>query len=64
MTVNLNLTPEEAALIARVLEDHLGSLRMEISNTESYEMRGNLKREEAMLKSLLDRLEQRYAEPF
>ncbi len=54
----LDLQPQEVLLLQQVLNEYLANLRMEISNTEQYEMRESLKREEASLKSLLVRLEE------
>jgi len=46
---------DEASLLARLLGDHLGNLRMEIADTESYSMRENMKHDEQMIKELLRR---------
>ncbi len=54
--MNLTLTPEEAALLARIVSNYLSDLRMEIGKTDSYEWRQSLKDDEALLKGLLSRL--------
>jgi hypothetical protein len=56
--MQLDLQPNEVLLLTQVLQERLSDLRMEISNTEQYEMREALKREEATIKSLIVRLEQ------
>jgi hypothetical protein len=56
--MNLTLEPEDVDLLERVLSSRLGDLRMEISNTDSYEFRQGLKADEARLKALLERLRQ------
>jgi hypothetical protein len=56
--MNLTLEPEDVDLLERVLSSRLGDLRMEISNTDSYEFRQDLKADEARLKALLERLRQ------
>jgi hypothetical protein len=52
----LELTTEEAADLAAILTGALGDLRMEIANTDSMDMREDLKEREVMIKSLLIRL--------
>jgi hypothetical protein len=56
--MNLTLEPEDVDLLERVLSGRLGDLRMEISNTDSYDFRQDLKADEARLKALLERLRQ------
>lgn len=56
--MELSLAPEEVAPLRRILTGYLSDLRVEISNTESYDLRSALKREEAIVKSLVDRLQQ------
>ncbi|HJW14973.1 MAG TPA: hypothetical protein VJ776_09760 [Thermoanaerobaculia bacterium] len=52
----LELSSEEAKILADVLTDYISDLRMEVANTDSMEVRDELKRKEAILKSLLTRL--------
>jgi hypothetical protein len=52
----LELSSEEARILADVLTDYISDLRMEVANTDSMEVRDELKRKEAILKSLLTRL--------
>jgi len=52
----LNLTDAEATLLRSVLEDYIGDLRMEISNTDRMDFREQLKSQEAMLKRMLEAL--------
>jgi len=56
--MQLSLNTGEAALLRTILSQYLSDLRMEISNTEKYELREALKREENTLKSLIARLGQ------
>lgn len=55
--MQLHLEPEEAAVLTQVLKDFLSDLRMEIVSTENYDMREDLKREEAVIKGIIERLE-------
>jgi hypothetical protein len=52
----VTLQPEELELVRNILADYLSNLRMEIANTEDYDLRQTLKAREAALKSLLDRM--------
>ena len=56
--MQLTLQPEETALLRQVLTNYLSDLRMEIGKTEQYDWRQALKRDEALLKRVLDRLQQ------
>ncbi len=53
---NLQLSDDEAAVLRAVLEADVTDLRMEIANTDSKEFRDDLKRKEASLRSMLERL--------
>lgn len=55
--MELNLSSQEAAFLHRVLTNYLPSLREEIAGTENYEWRQALKRDEELLKALIERLE-------
>ena len=55
--VQLELEDADAVLLKRILEQHLGNLRMEISNTENYEWRRALHADEDRLKRLIALLE-------
>jgi hypothetical protein len=55
--MELSLGPDEAALVLRILGNYAADLRMEIGRTDQYEMRQALKREEALLRALLERLQ-------
>lgn len=50
------LTSEEQKTLVEVLSETLPNLREEIYKTESYELRGELKRRQAIVKNLLSRL--------
>lgn len=50
------LTSEEQKTLVEVLSETLPNLREEIYKTESYELRRELKRREAIVKNLLSRL--------
>ena len=52
----LTLTDEEAGTLRRVLEEYVSDLRMEIADTDSMDFRDQLKREEALLKRLIEQL--------
>jgi hypothetical protein len=52
----LELDPREATTLADVLTDYLSDLRMEIANTDSQDVRDELKAREEFLKDLLLRL--------
>lgn len=54
--MQLTFEPAERDLLDRVLNRYLGDLRAEIGKTENFEMRQDLKHDEDMLKSLLERL--------
>ena len=56
MSRTLQLADEEAELLKSVLEEYISELRMEVSNTDSMDFREDLKRKEAILKSLAGRL--------
>jgi hypothetical protein len=55
--MELHLSPEEVELLRRILANQLPELRGEIIHTERYSLRQELKRDEALLKGLLSRLE-------
>ena len=55
--MDLILQDNEVSYLARVLEQDLSELRMEISNTESYDLREQLKQDELVLKSIIRRLD-------
>jgi hypothetical protein len=52
----LELDPREAAILAEVLTDYVSDLRMEVANTDSQDVRDELKAREEFLKDLLLRL--------
>lgn len=52
----LSLTGQEAELLARLLEHDLCELRMEVGRTDDYGLRQALKRDEAILKKLMERV--------
>ena len=52
----LELDPREAAILAEVLTDYVSDLRMEVANTDSQDVRDDLKAREEFLKDLLLRL--------
>ena len=54
--MQLTLDSAEAALLASILDRHLGNLRMEVGKTENFEMRNALKQDEIVLKALIERL--------
>jgi hypothetical protein len=52
----LTLTPDEAAILADLLRNDLGSLRKEVYKTEDYDWRNSLKQRESILRAILERL--------
>ncbi len=52
----LNLSSEQAETLAKVLEDYVSDLRMEVANTDSQDFRDDLKKKEIFLKDLLSQL--------
>lgn len=59
--MELTLRPEEATLLRQILTNYLSDLRMEISNTDSYELRQTLHRDENTIKEIISRLEEHRA---
>ena len=59
----ITLTHEEAVTLRDVLNSYVSDLRMEVADTDSKPFRENLKREEAMLKKLLQQLDTELAAP-
>jgi len=55
--VRIDLTQPEAAILREVLENYVSDLRMEIADTDSMDLREELKGREALLKHLIGRLE-------
>lgn len=51
--VAIQLSPDEAEILRAVLENDIGDLRMEISNTDAQDFRKTLTRREAVLKGLV-----------
>lgn len=54
--MQLNLEQRELDLLRNLLERALGDLRMEVGKTENYQMRTELKEDEAVLKGIIERL--------
>ena len=52
----LELGPEEVEVLRQVLDTYLSDLRMEIAATDRMEFRDELKRQEAVLRQVLERL--------
>jgi hypothetical protein len=59
----ITLTQEEAAQLRKVLNSYLSDLRMEIADTDSMPFREDLKRQEVLLKKLLQQLGDELASP-
>ncbi len=59
--MQLTLRREEADLVGQILANYLTDLRMEISNTDDYELRQQLKARETLIKSLIDRMQRQAA---
>ena len=56
--MRLELQEDEAQVLMRVLENYLPEFKGTISNTENFEWRQDLKRDEEIIKSLMKRLEE------
>jgi hypothetical protein len=56
--VNVALTEAEATMLQEVIESYLSDLRMEIADTDSQDVREQLKKQEEFLKKLLGQLKQ------
>ena len=54
--MNLTLQPNEAALVRRILANYLSDLRAEVYKTENFELRQELKDDEATVRSIIERL--------
>lgn len=54
--MQLQLTSEEASLLVEIFTGYLGDLRMEIADTDSLTFKDGLKKKEATLKAILQRL--------
>lgn len=55
--MELKLQPEEVDVLRRVLESYLSDLRMEIANTDRQAWREPLKHDEAIITTILARLQ-------
>ncbi|HQY92106.1 hypothetical protein [Caldilinea sp.] len=54
--VQIELSAEEAAELVRVLEEYLGDLRAEISDTDSSFFKEGLREEKGVIKDVLSKL--------
>ena len=54
--VTLNLTQEEQNILMRTLEEYLSEFRMEIRDTEKWDYKEGLKKEEEVLNRILANL--------
>jgi hypothetical protein len=52
--IQLNLSQEEASTLKDALTTYISELRMEIADTEQQEFRQSLKKEEEILKKILE----------
>ena len=55
--IQLDLSPEESAILVAVLESYLSDLRMEIANTDRMEFRDSLKERKAVILKAVAALE-------
>jgi hypothetical protein len=55
--IQIDLTPDEQSELRTALESYLSDLRMEISHTDSYDFRKELKERKAALEKVLGALE-------
>ena len=56
MTIELKLDKEDAGSLQQVLEAYLSELRFEISNTDSFDYRSGLHKQEDRLKRMIGTL--------
>ena len=56
--IQLTLTEEEQELLIQILENDKSDLRMEIAGTDRLEYRNMLKKREALMKDIQQKLEQ------
>jgi hypothetical protein len=59
----ITLTQDEATILREALSSYVSDLRMEIAKTDSWQFRQNLRREEVLLKKLLEQLDAELASP-
>jgi hypothetical protein len=59
MTTQIELQDEENEVLVRALTRYLSDLRFEISNTERFEVRQDLHKDEGLLQGILDRLHEK-----
>lgn len=52
----LNLNAEQTSALTHALQSYLGELRDEIAGTDSYDMKEQLRRQEAVLDDILGQL--------
>lgn len=55
--MEITFQSDEVDLLKAVLTNYLSDLRMEIADTEDYDMREEMKRNEATLKSIISRFD-------
>ena len=55
--MQLEIDEREATMLNQVLSNYLPELRSEIANTENYNWRQDLKRDEEVIKSLIAKLQ-------
>jgi hypothetical protein len=56
MAMALELSDEERTLLKKVIDNYLSSLRAEIYRTEKHDFKVPMKREEELLKGMIERL--------
>lgn len=61
--MEITLDANEVDVVGRTLRNFLGDLRMEISNTEKYDLRQSLKADEDAIKQVLTKLGVDWASP-
>jgi hypothetical protein len=54
--MQMSLSDDEATLLARIVREYYSSLREEIYKTDTFDVKDELKREESILKGILDKL--------
>lgn len=57
VAMRLDLSPDQARLLDRILSAYLSDLRVEVRATDSYGFRQDLKREQTMVREIVERIE-------
>lgn len=56
VSTSVTLSSDEAAALTSLISNYLGDLRAEVYKTEDFDLRGELKQREALLRAVLAKL--------